>query len=1067
MIKALKLSTKKQTRPKSMGSAKLMTGNILTVKITALGTNNIGINEFGFGMPILVNLANRSGTGEPNAKLGDTVQVQINKIVTKGNSNIAIAKLMPSSTREGAPFKVLSTIKVTENGTSNTKTGKTKTQSSEKVNNLKSEKTMSHEAVTLGAELPTKSLGLLKPGDSLEGTINKLGPNSTGVVELENSPYQNVTKIFVKLSQPSSPEGGFQGGVALNTKVNITITRIKTNYAFGIITNSPESGLEDVTLDTTKNGTNKLKTSGKLEGKLNGWHNNLVGLKFSLRIPTKGSLRNAREGAALTGKSSVGGSNGVKSGKNKALKTDIKRLNNTATINFKSSSIFTRKLRGMATLKYMVFKLSTKTKLPVKWGANSLNGLNGNALLNNVLPPKTLLVVKPNLGAKAGDKVQIQITKFISANGALKSNVVLAKIIKLNPMSGKQKKTLVQTSLRQMLKSGMHYGEKAIKCNARMKNYVWIRKKGQNLNKPLIKKGRNIINLLKTRRCLNKALTQLAKYAVKGKTFLFVGTKKAASGLVSRASLFSKKAFFVNTRWLGGMLTNWKTILKSISLIRPILKEKQIIIKDILEKRKNIKSRLLQKALLLRKKSKVMLKKGFKLIQMLRSNGSNLQGQINSSGDAHLNMGIFVEKTKQLNLKRKEFISKGIVLLEKRQQLLLKRQELISQSQTLKTKATELTTTYRQLLTNLIVSRKKLRELKSLLIISKELQAFKLNSLQQNQSLYMLKLKPNVKGVQALKSNTVTSQGVLSNPPKEILSKMVAICRAAKNTANIILPSNSGDLNLKSELPNLTKIKMLSQLLSKFSVFVPTIKTSIQNLQTYTANIQNSLTVVKNLLTAVKTKMLTYLELKNQIILELRQIKSTLYIERNIIRVLKRKLKQIQSQKRLMDFLPKLRYLPTPTHKLEQTARFLMKKFVDPKMKYPMDSIYDEKLSGQSKKVAASRKKKWQRLEKYLGGISNMTKLKEKHIRNNIAIIIGQQEEMNAVRECQKLGIKMFHIVDTNCNPGFADHFIPANDDARNSIKFILGQFLTRIRLAQKLKLKSRFAKKSFLSNSR
>ena len=92
-------------------------------------------------------------------------------------------------------------------------------------------------------------------------------------------------------------------------------------------------------------------------------------------------------------------------------------------------------------------------------------------------------------------------------------------------------------------------------------------------------------NLLKKRRCLNKALSQLSKYAVKGRTFLFIGTKKPAAGLISRAAIFSKTSFFVNTRWLGGMLTNWKTILKSISKIRPILKEKQKII-EFLNKKK-------------------------------------------------------------------------------------------------------------------------------------------------------------------------------------------------------------------------------------------------------------------------------------------------------------------------------------------------------------------------------------------------------------------------------------------------------------------------------------------------
>ena len=353
----------------------------------------------------------------------------------------------------------------------------------------------------------------------------------------------------------------------------------------------------------------------------------------------------------------------------------------------------------------------------------------------------------------------------------------------------------MRSSVRQMLKSGMHYGEKAIKCNARMKQYVWMKKtlsnstgfgynsgftnytsllpseqlpfgstrmqnsyfkqegsqhdlllssdtgnvpsllggntefnngvtsgslanlsdsagqyfpattfksrenlrsKSVTIARPLIKKGRNIINLLKTRRCLNKALAQLTKYAAKGKTFLFVGTKKAAAGLVSRAALFSKKAFFVNTRWLGGMLTNWKTILKSISKIRPILKEKQIIIKDILEKRQNIKARLIQKALLLRKKSRFILKKGRLLIQILKNTSSS-----------------FLGVTEGINTKRKDLVSKGIVLLEKQKQLILKQNTLVSQILVLKSNKTTLTKTYEKLLNNLLVLRSKVRELKA------------------------------------------------------------------------------------------------------------------------------------------------------------------------------------------------------------------------------------------------------------------------------------------------------------------------------------------------------------------
>lgn len=769
----------------------------------------------------------------------------------------------------------------------------------------------------------------------------------------------NVTKVIVK-----------KPGVTLGEKLKVLVTRVKQNYAFAVI--------HDVLADSSEDKVSSVLT-------------NTQTTKFTIVLPKK-----------------------------------AKRY-----------------------LKHLVFKVGTSK------------------------PTETILFLKPRLGAKLGDKVQIKITKVLNVMGnntKAKYNVLIAKIIKLNPLSNKHKKTLVRSSLRQMVKSGMHYGEKAIKCNARMKNYVWTKNPKTNSNdiinslfnkinysghylqtsvfdnpsgqlvnthsaliekpyqrsvtaRPLIKKGRNIINLLKTRRCLNKALAQLTKYAAKGKTFLFVGTKKAAAGLVSRAALFSKKAFFVNTRWLGGMLTNWKTILKSISKIRPILKEKQIIIKDILEKRQNIKTRLIQKALLLRKKSKLILKKGRLLIQLLKSHSKT--------------KNLLLDKTIMLNKKRKDLVSKGIVLLEKQKQLMLKQSTLVSQILLLQSNKTTLIKTYEKALNNLIILRSKMRELNFLLNISKELQLFKQQVKQNNQKLYTVSYN-----TYKTLNNSVLNY---SHPPKEILNKMVKIVKDnnlnLKSSEEVSLSTNSGQ-----------NILILTQLLNKFPLFVPAIQKAILSLQTDITSIQNKLTNYRSLLTKINNKINVFNQLKTNLSQKLQLIKHTLQTERNIVRLLRRKLKQILAQKRLIKFLPKLRYLPTPANNLEQTARFLMKKFVDPKMKYPMDMIYDEKLNTQSKKILASRKKKWQRLEKYLGGISNMTKIKEKQIRNNVAIIIGQQEEMNAVRECKKLGIKMFHIVDTNCNPGFADHFIPANDDARNSIKFILGKFLTRIRLAQKLK---------------
>jgi small subunit ribosomal protein S2 len=705
---------------------------------------------------------------------------------------------------------------------------------------------------------------------------------------------------------------------------------------------------------------------------------------------------------------------------------------------------------------------------------NSNSGLFANNTNQNV---PSILFVKPMAGVKLGDKVQIQVVKGFQTK---KANIIIGKIYAINPLSSKVKKAIIKADIKKMLNSGMHYGEQAIKCNARMKNYVfsssalapsfgrlssslntkaisattngnsllptvkqldsaWLNSSGSNVssgknqNKPLIKKGRNIINLFKTRRCLNKALAVLTKYAAKGKTFLFVGTKKAASGLIARASLFSKKAFFVNTRWLGGMLTNWKTIYKSISKIRPILKEKQLIIKDILAKRQSIKTLLMEKAFVLQKKSKIVLQKGRKLLQKLLRNPS----KVNLS-----------QSLKQLMGKRKEFIQTGQTLLEKRALLLQKRKQLVSQSQALYEKAIIITNNSKEYLNKATIIRKKLRELKSLLFVSQQLQKLQLNAKKQNKDLYTVSYNQ----YKVLGNNA----SVMPNPPKEILNKMVLFIKqnSVLTTSNISKKDTTGK-----------SVVVLTKLLSQFSSFAPAIKASIKTLLTNLKQIQAKLTVFQETLKSTVNKMQQYVALKNNIMVQLRQIKTSLINQRNVIRVVKRKLKQLSAQTRLIKFLPRLRFLPTPSTVIAQTVQVLMKKIVDPKLQYPIDAIYDQKAGSQSKKVASMRKKKWQRLEKYLGGIANMRSNKfnaaSKQIRNNVAIIVGQQEEMNAVRECQKLGIKMFHIVDTNCNPGFADHFIPANDDSRNSIKFVLTQFLTRIRLAQKLrKVASKASKK-------
>lgn len=85
------------------------------------------------------------------------------------------------------------------------------------------------------------------------------------------------------------------------------------------------------------------------------------------------------------------------------------------------------------------------------------------------------------------------------------------------------------------------------------------------------------------------------------------------------------------------------------------------------------------------------------------------------------------------------------------------------------------------------------------------------------------------------------------------------------------------------------------------------------------------------------------------------------------------------------------------------------------------------------KKEAAVRRRELEKLRKYLSGFKTMRRVPD------IVVIVDQKREHNAVLECQKLGIPIVSLLDTNCDPDVVDIPIPANDDAIRSIKLILG----------------------------
>ena len=96
------------------------------------------------------------------------------------------------------------------------------------------------------------------------------------------------------------------------------------------------------------------------------------------------------------------------------------------------------------------------------------------------------------------------------------------------------------------------------------------------------------------------------------------------------------------------------------------------------------------------------------------------------------------------------------------------------------------------------------------------------------------------------------------------------------------------------------------------------------------------------------------------------------------------------------------------------------------------------------KKQAATKQREKERFKKYLNGLTHLIKIPD------IVIIVGQPVESNAVRECQRLGLKTITILDTDCDPNLTDLFVPANDDSTCSLKLLLNLLSKAIQKGKK-----------------
>nr|YP_009398899.1 ribosomal protein S2 [Cliftonaea pectinata]ARW68052.1 ribosomal protein S2 [Cliftonaea pectinata] len=128
-------------------------------------------------------------------------------------------------------------------------------------------------------------------------------------------------------------------------------------------------------------------------------------------------------------------------------------------------------------------------------------------------------------------------------------------------------------SLEELLEAGVHFGHQSRRWNPKMFPYIYTERNGIH-----------IIDLVQTAQLLNDAYEFIKNSSQAGKTFLFLGTKRQAAGIIAREAVRSN-SFYVNQRWLGGMLTNWVTIKSRVDRLNELEEKDEKGLIDILPKK--------------------------------------------------------------------------------------------------------------------------------------------------------------------------------------------------------------------------------------------------------------------------------------------------------------------------------------------------------------------------------------------------------------------------------------------------------------------------------------------------
>jgi len=118
-------------------------------------------------------------------------------------------------------------------------------------------------------------------------------------------------------------------------------------------------------------------------------------------------------------------------------------------------------------------------------------------------------------------------------------------------------------TLGELLDAGVHFGHQASRWNPKMFPYIYTE---QN--------GIHVIDLVQTARLLTHAHNYVQKAAKEGKKFLFIGTKRQAAGIIAEEARRSG-SYYVNHRWLGGILTNWSTVQARVTYLKELNKKEE------------------------------------------------------------------------------------------------------------------------------------------------------------------------------------------------------------------------------------------------------------------------------------------------------------------------------------------------------------------------------------------------------------------------------------------------------------------------------------------------------------